>query len=180
VLIPVFERLHERHGDALHLDVYSSFAIYGQPERDRDVEELFARMDAHPAITSHGSVPNAVIRDALVRAHILAYPSVYRETSCIAAIEAMSAGCAVVATDLAALPETTAGFGFLTPFRTDHAALAADYEADLESVIARIGTAGLQERLVAQKRHADAAYTWEQRIPEWVALLDEVRAGAAR
>jgi hypothetical protein len=72
------------------------------------------------------------------------------------------------------------GGEFLTPFQIDRAALAAAYEADLESVIARIGTIELRERLAAQKLHADAEHSWEQRIPEWVALLDEVRAGAAR
>jgi hypothetical protein len=35
----------------------------------------------------------------------------------------------------------------------------------------------VQARLAAQKAFADATYAWDVRIPEWVALLDEVRSG---
>lgn len=179
VLVTAFERLHERLGDAVHLDVYSSFAIYGQPERNAAFAPLFARCDAHPGITRHDAVPNAEIRAALMDAHVLTYPSTYRETACIAAIEAMSAGCAVVCSDLGALPETTGGYAFTYPFDPDPAVHAERFAAVLEEVVGTLRSPEVQARLAAQKAFADATYAWDVRIPEWVALLDEVRAAPA-
>ena len=43
----------------------------------------------------------------------MAYPSVYMETACISAIEAMSAKCMVVCPNLGALPETCANFAWM-------------------------------------------------------------------
>jgi UDP-glucose:(glucosyl)LPS alpha-1,2-glucosyltransferase len=177
ILVDAFDRLSERHGDAIHLDVYSSFAIYAQPERNVPFAPLFARCDAHPGITRHDAVPNAEIRAALMGAHVLAYPSTYRETSCLAAIEAMSAGCAVVCSDLGALPETTGDFAFSYPFDPDPAVHAERFIATLDGVIASLRSPEMQARLAAQKTFADATYSWDVRIPEWVALLDEVRTG---
>ena len=48
--------------------------------------------------------------------HIFAYPSIWHETSCVSAIEAMAAGCEVVTTNLAALYETCAPFGTFVNF----------------------------------------------------------------
>ena len=55
--------------------------------------------------------PNLLAAE-LAQAAALAYPSTYPETSCIAALEAMSVGAAVLTTRSGAMPETTAGFWF--------------------------------------------------------------------
>ncbi len=180
VLVPALERLYEERGDTVHLDVYSSFAIYGRPERNAAYAALFARCDAHPAITRHDAVPNAELRAALGRAHVLAYPSIYRETSCIAAIEAMSAGCAVVCSDLGALPETTGGHAFTYAFDPDPEVHAERFLATLREVLDGLRSPEMRARLAAQKSFADATYAWDVRIPQWVALLDEVRRADAQ
>jgi UDP-glucose:(glucosyl)LPS alpha-1,2-glucosyltransferase len=93
ILVPVMEKLSEFYGDKIHLDIFSSFEAYGWKERDEPYKELFERAKAHPQMTYHGFQPNHVVRDALRQSHIFAYPNIWVETSCIAAIEAMSAGC---------------------------------------------------------------------------------------
>ena len=56
ILVPVFEKLCENF-DNIHLDVYSSFKIYGWENADKPYEKLFEECDKHPQITNHGSVP---------------------------------------------------------------------------------------------------------------------------
>ena len=94
--------------DNVHLDVFSSFNAYGWAERDEPYQELFDKIEAHPQMTYHGFKPNNIVRNALQKAHIFAYPSIWMETSCIALMEAMSAGLMCVHPNLAALPETAA------------------------------------------------------------------------
>ena len=63
-----------------------------------------------------GFVNNKEIIDLLKKIHIFSYPSVWHETSCISAIEAMAAGCEVVTTNLGALYETCSPFATFVNF----------------------------------------------------------------
>jgi hypothetical protein len=75
----------------------------------------------HPKIRYHGTQPNAAVREALTRAHVFAYPSVWPETSCLCLIEAMSAGLVCVHSNLGALFETAAHWTQIYPFHEDPA-----------------------------------------------------------
>lgn len=107
ILIPVFKHITKYHDD-IELDVYSSFEIYGWKERDAMYQGLFEDAVRSPQINYHGFAPNNVVREALKEAHIFAYPSIWPETSCLAMIEALSAGLLIVHPNYAALPETAA------------------------------------------------------------------------
>lgn len=85
ILVPVFIKLCEKI-DNLHLDVFSSFKAYGWDQRDLPYAELFEVCKNHPNITYHGYQPNDVIREALKKSHIFAYPSIWKETSYLAAM----------------------------------------------------------------------------------------------
>lgn len=105
ILVPVFKELC-KHFDGLHLDVYSSFEIYGWGQRDIPYQTLFQQIIEDPKMTYHGSQPNDVILKALSKADFFLYPSIWKETSCLAMIEAMSYKCITIHPDLAALTET--------------------------------------------------------------------------
>jgi len=93
--------------------IYSSWAVYGKQGEDDPHNELYDRCHNTPGVEYIGSVPQTQLSQAMKSAWVLAYPSVFRETSCIAVMEAMAAGCKVVTSHLAALPETAMGFASL-------------------------------------------------------------------
>jgi UDP-glucose:(glucosyl)LPS alpha-1,2-glucosyltransferase len=175
ILLAAYQELSKHYGDKIHLDVFSSFKIYGWEQRDEDYKELFKICEEHPHITYHGTKPNDEVREALLKAHIFAYPSIWQETSCIAAIEAMSAGCQIVCPSYAALPETTAGFAYMYPWTSnlhDHANMFANVlnDAIIEQISLR--EAGDENpSLAMQKLYADSLYSWDNRAVEWEALL---------
>jgi glycosyltransferase involved in cell wall biosynthesis len=173
LLVPVVEFLAERGLD-FHLDVYSSFGIYGWPARDEPYEPIFERCRKHPNITYHGWQPNSVIREALKKAHIYAYPSIWPETSGISVIEAMSAGCNVVCPTLAALPETCANFGVMYPWEEDNNKHANKFAGLLAMVIQGYWEEHNQSRLGFQKMYFNNFYNWDYRAAQWSDFLQSL------
>ena len=108
LVYPIFDALSKEF-DNIHLDVYSSFKIYGWENRDKPFEQLFENIKKHPKMTYHGTQRNDVVIQALKNSHIFLFPSIWQETSCIAMIEAIRCGCVVVHPNYGALPETASG-----------------------------------------------------------------------
>ena len=175
ILVPVFEELANKHQD-IHLDVYSSFSIYGWSSQDAPFQKLFDRCKNHPQITYHGAVPNEEVREALKKSHIYAYPSIWPETSCLSVIEAMSAMNLVVCPNYAALPETCANFAMMYPWNENKNAHAVQFAHTLEHAINTIrNTQGQPDAyLEFQKNYFDYFYGWDRRRGEWLSLLQSL------
>ena len=172
LLVPVMDWIEEQLPDTnWHLDVYSSFGIYGWEERDKPYQELFQKIKDHPKMTYHGHVSNEEVHTALQKAHIFALPSIWPETSCIALIEAMSAGCICVHSSLAALPETAANWTLMydhTEIGQDH---ANRHALTLADAIRLVDNDNMKERLNMQKAYIDGYYSWEVRAKQWEVFL---------
>lgn len=173
ILAPVFDKLCEKY-DNIELDVYSSFNAYGWPERDAPYQKLFDYCKAHPKINYHGFQPNSVIREALARANIHAYPSIWNETSCISMMESMSAGCEVVHPNLAALPETAADWTSMYQYVQDVNDHARLFYGVLDRAIDNYPSEGTQTRLASQKSYVDIFYSWRMRQLQWEQFLTSV------
>ena len=120
-------------------------------------------------IVYRGSIDNNQLREELPNFDILAYPCTFEETSCIAVIEALSAGLNVVTSNLGALPETTEGLATLYPYLMDKQTHAAFFASILEKEIAEVRNGKNlehQSRLYAQR------WSWDNRINQWINLLD--------
>lgn len=118
-LLPrIFARVRERHPDAeLHvfagLGTYAgSSGAYHQRWRD-DWVALAGTLEATTGCTVHGNVPQRQLAREFMRSAVLVYPNTFNETFCITAAEAQAAGCAIVTSDRAALPETVGEAGIL-------------------------------------------------------------------
>jgi glycosyltransferase involved in cell wall biosynthesis len=171
LLVPVFETLVKKYGDKIHLDVFSSFEIYGWQNSDKSFEPLFDRIRNHPNMTYHGYTEQSVLRNHLLKAHILAYPSMWLETSCRVLIESMSAGLMCVHPNLAALPDTSAGLTSMYQFNEDvnkHANIFYDY---LDHAISVVESDKAQGYLKFVKAYADTRFNVEKISGQWKNLL---------
>jgi UDP-glucose:(glucosyl)LPS alpha-1,2-glucosyltransferase len=173
ILVPVFVELAKHYSD-IHLDVFSSFDAYGWRHRNRPYEQLFEMCKTHPQITYHGYQPNEVVREALLKAHVFAYPCIWKETSCIAALEAMSAGVLVVCPNLAVLPETVSNFGCMYHFDENKNVHAQVFYTVLFNLIRQYREKGPFSVTQPAKERVDRFYSWDTRLPEWVHLLDSM------
>lgn len=183
ILVPVFDHLCKVFGEQginLHLDVYSSFQIYGWAERDKPYEGLFEQCRLHPNISYHGSVSNQEIRTALQRSDIFAYPCVWQETSCIAAIEALSAKNVVVCPNFGALPETCANFAMMYQWTESAQEHANRFATNLAQAIWAVKAMKDESapsgygHLNFQKQYIDGFYSWDLRQRQWTDYLSSL------
>ena len=161
--------------DKIHFDVYSSFEAYGWPQRDEPFKALFKEIEEHDGMTYHGFKPNSVVREALSKAHIFAYPSIWQETSCISALEAISAGVQVVCPNYGALPETTGGFATMYHWNENaqfHANVFANF---LKGSIDTIKEDDVQRKTIFAKNWVDNFYNWDIRANQWIGMLNGIK-----
>ena len=180
VLVRAVERLNETRKD-FEVDVYSSTEIYGEGFAETmgtKFEAVFAKCREIPNINFKGYAPNDQIRGALMNAHIFAYPSVFEETSCIAAIEALAAGCRVVTTNYGALPETCGSFARYVEFETDAGRLIENYAAALDDEMNKIYSTETKHDLDLQINHYNTRWSVIQRIKQWEAFLGQADANS--
>jgi glycosyltransferase involved in cell wall biosynthesis len=175
LLVAAVTEIAKKLGDKVHLDVFSSFEAYGWKERDQPYEELFQSIREHPQMTYHGFQPNDVVRDALKKAHIFGYPNTWPETSCIAAIEAMSAGCEIVCPNHAALPETTGHWARMYQFSEDQNTHANLFANQLFAAVQDYWDENNQRKLSFAKNWTDNFYNWDLRAAEWTNLLQSLK-----
>lgn len=102
---PIFDELSQQH-ENIHMNVYSSFGVYGWESRDQPYQPLFDKIRSHPNMTYHGAKSNDEVIESLKQSHIFLYPSIWKETSCIALIEAITCGVFSIYPSYGALPET--------------------------------------------------------------------------
>ena len=177
ILVPVFKELVNQFPETkLKLDVFSSFAIYGWPERDKQFEILFNMCREDPNINYHGCAEQSQVRETLANAHIFAYPSIWQETGCRALMEAMSAGLLCVHSNFGCLAETAAGWTWMYQYHEDPRDHARVLYQALYAAIATFKSAPdqLSARLASQQSYANAFYSWHQRKHEWTSLLESL------
>lgn len=173
ILVPVFTELAKKY-DNIHLDVYSSFSIYGWPEADKQFEPLYESIRNHPQMTYHGAVPHEELRTAISQSHILAYPSIWQETSCRVLMEAMSAGLVCVHPNYGALSETSAGLTSMYQYQDNINSHAATFYQYLDHSVSIVQNEETQNYLKFVKAYADQRYSLERVGNQWKYLLDEL------
>ncbi len=164
----------ERQDWELH--VYSSLKIYGWDEADKQFEPLYDLLRKNPCVVYHGSVSNEEARQAVKDAHVWVYPSIYAETSCMSAMEAMMAGCLAITTSFGALPETCAEWAWMFSVHEQAQVMAERTHLAMRQALDSYSTPSIQARLEAQTDYYQTFWSFEARVPQWKALLEQVIA----
>jgi len=118
-----------------------------------------------PRVNFYGKTPRKTLYKFFADSHIHAYPSIYPETSCLTQMEAMSAGCYTVHTDLGALPETSLGYGTMIPFNE---LTPERYAEELTKAIKMIKEHGYD--YTQQVQDINDNFTWDKAKQNWLAF----------
>lgn len=156
--------------DDLELDVFSSTKIYGEHFEKitkGQFDWLFDHARNQKNVNFHEYQPNDIVRNCVQQAHIFPYPSTFEETSCLSAIEAASAGCKILTTNLGALPETCNDWADYIPHGPNREVLANRFAMELEKTVNTYWTDQVQEHLKNQSRHYHQYWSWKRRAQEW-------------
>lgn len=177
LLLDAFPRIGDRVPGA-RLQVFSSMTAHQvAPAQDQArYGPLYQRCREIQGVQYVGSVPQPELARAMRSVMMLAYPNTFAETSCIAAMEAMAAGCRVVTSDLGALPETTAGFARLIPVAQSGQAYLTQFVQQVVQVLDECRERGneCEQFLRRQLTHVNSDATWEVRAGQWVQWLQSL------
>jgi glycosyltransferase involved in cell wall biosynthesis len=171
VLLEAFPRIRAAI-PGTRLRVFSGMSLYGVRAGEDPYARLYERCRASEGVEYVGPVSQTELARELRAATCFAYPCTFEETFCIAALEAMAAGCVVIASDLGALRDTTAGFGQLVapdPDKGVHARRFADFAVEVLDEYRRSPQA--RERLAEQVAAVNRTATWRVRAGEWESWL---------
>ena len=175
LLLRVFKKLNLKN---VELNVCSSTIIYGKKfdaVLGKEFENIFNECKNTKNINYFGFVDNKKIIQMLKKMHIFSHPSIWPETSCIAAIESMASGCQVVTTTLGALPETCSSFGTFVDFDRNLDSLEKKYSEVLLNSTKNFWSNEIQNKLKLQRETINATYSWDVRSIEWKNFFNEMR-----
>ena len=174
-LLKIFKDLNL---EKVELTICSSTKIYGKKFDEvyaKKYENIFNECKKTRNVNYLGFIDNKKIIELLKKTHIYAFPSIWPETSCISAIEAMAAGCEIVSTNLGALYETCAPFGTLVGFDRNFDNLEKKYSKALLKSIKNYWSEENQEKLKLQHKAINTTYSWHIRSLEWKDFFDDAR-----
>ena len=174
-LLKIFKNLNLQN---VELNICSSTIIYGKKFDSilgKQYENIFRECKNTKNVNYLGFVENNKIINLLKSMHIYAFPSVWPETSCISAIEAMAAGCEIVSSNLGALYETCAPFGTFVTFDRNFENFEKKYQKVLENSIKNFWSEENQKKIKLQQETINLTYSWSVRSKEWLTFFQEAR-----
>lgn len=160
----VMDRVVKEIPDAT-LEIYYGFDNLIKMGHSDFVKEVQQMLNSRPWATFHGNVDQARLTKEMCRSKVWLYPTVFTETYCITAIEALLSKCYPVVRNYGALPNTLAGYPCdildLTPDKPEH------FDAYAQCVIKALR----EEKW--QTLNVDAeSLSWKALAKDWAKLLN--------
>jgi len=156
------------------LDVYSSGKIYGsefEKESGQDFAALYEQAKKLTNVNYIGYKPNEYILEMMPNYDMFVYPSIFEETSCVSALEALASGVHVVTNNFGALYETCAEWPVYVNYSTNYEQMAKDTAAAIDVASSYLHEKFMQDHLEEQQKFYKRFYSWEKKGIEWTNFL---------
>lgn len=99
------------------------------------------------------------------------YPSIFEETSCVSALEALASGVHVITNNFGALYETCAEWPVYVNYSNDFLQMALDTASAIEVAANYLHENYIQDHLNEQQKFYKRFYNWKKRGIEWTQFL---------
>ena len=170
----VLRAMQEIKNPNITLDVYSSTQVYGdafKKQQDEQFQPLYDQAKELPNVNYIGYKPNEYILEHITDYDLYVYPSIFEETSCVSALEALAAGVHVITNNFGALYETCAEWPVYVSYNTNYEAMAKDTAAAIEVAASYLHEDFIQDHLEEQQKFYKRFYNWQKNGMEWTSFL---------
>jgi len=173
VLLDAMEQIKS---DKVELDVYSSTQIYGDQFKemnDKQFVKLYERAKTIKNVNYKGYLDHSELMKILHTYDVYVHPSIFEETSCMAAMEALACGLVAVTTDLGALYETCCDFPIYIPYLEDKKLLAQQFAHTIE-ILPNIMKNINEQKMIFQQNYYRQFYHWDVIKGNWENFLNGI------
>ena len=156
------------------LDVYSSAKVYGSEfseNNDKDFYPLYEQAKQLPNVNYIGYKPHEYIKEVMPNYDMFVYPSIFEETSCVSALEALSSGVHVITNNFGALYETCSEWPVYISYSTNYEQMAQDTAVAIKTAANYLHEDFIQDHLDEQQKFYKKFYHWGKRKHEWTTFL---------
>jgi glycosyltransferase involved in cell wall biosynthesis len=156
------------------LDVYSSSQVYGdefKKNNDKQFEPLYEQAEKLSNVNYIGYKPNEYIREMMPNYDMFVYPSIFEETSCASALEALASGVHVITNNFGALYETCAEWPVYINYSTNYESMAIATGEAINTAAKYLHEDFIQDHLEEQQKFYKRFYSWEKKGMEWTSFL---------
>ena len=156
------------------LDVYSSTQVYGDAFKkvnDEQFKPLYEQAKQLPNVNYIGYETNEYIKANMNKYDMFVYPSVFEETFCVSALEALAAGVHVITNNYGALYETCAEWPTYVNYTDNYERMAIDTSWAIKMAAKYLHEDYIQNHLEEQQKFYKRFYNWDKKGFEWKSFL---------
>ena len=156
------------------LDVYSNTELYGKQfydAHDKIYQPLYEQAKELPNVNYIGYTEHQEIRKRMQTYQMFAYPSIFEETFCISAAEALGAGLYCITTNFGALYETCSEWPIYVNYEPNHNNLAYAFGHAIEVAAEQLQQKQVMDHLIEQQKFYSKFYSWDKKTTEWTNFL---------
>ena len=170
----VLRAMQEIKNPNIIMDIYSSSQVYGdefKKHNDDQFKPLYEQAEKLPNVNYIGFKPNEYILEKMPSYDMFVYPSIFEETSCASALEALASGVHVITNNFGALYETCAEWPVYVNYSTDYESMASATGNAIEVAASYLHEDFIQEHLEEQQKFYKRFYSWKKKGMEWTSFL---------